>query len=145
MDSGASYALRLDIEKAASLAGALFFEEQGAGPHGESGRIAVDARRFGDIVLARKDVPASYHLAVVADDAFQGVTLVTRGNDLFAATHVQRVMQQLLGLPAPDYAHHRLVLDAQGRKFSKRDQAATLRSLRESGVSVEEIRRRVGL
>ena len=98
---------------------------------------------FGDVVLARKETPAAYHLAVVVDDAFQGVTLVTRGNDLFASAHVQRLLQALLGLPAPAYAHHRLILDEQGRKFSKRDRAVTLRALRESGVTPEEIRARL--
>jgi len=137
--SGASYALRLDAQAAARCAGALSFHEQGAGPCGEHGLIAVDPLLFGDVVLARKDTPASYHLAVVVDDAFQGVSLVTRGNDLFAAAHVQRVLQALLGLPEPAYAHHRLVLDADGRKFSKRDKSVTLRQLRESGIEASEV------
>jgi glutamyl-Q tRNA(Asp) synthetase len=142
--SGAPYALRLDAIKAAELTGALMFEEQGAGPNGEHGVIAVDPVLFGDIVLARKETPTAYHLAVVVDDAFQGVTLVTRGNDLFAATHVQRVLQALLDLPVPRYAHHRLILDSNGRKFSKRDRAVTLRSLRESGETVDGVLRRIG-
>jgi glutamyl-Q tRNA(Asp) synthetase len=137
--SGASYALRLDVTHAARIAGALSFNEQGLGPHGEHGLIAVDPSLFGDVVLARKDIPASYHLAVVVDDAFQGVNLVTRGNDLFAATHVQRLLQSLLGLPMPTYAHHELILDEQGRKFSKRDRAVTLRDLRASGETPETI------
>jgi glutamyl-Q tRNA(Asp) synthetase len=145
IDSGAPYALRLDVAKAAAQAGALSFEEQGSGPNGARGAIAADPLLFGDIVIARKDVPASYHLAVVVEDAFQGVTLVTRGNDLFAATHVQRLLQALLKLPAPAYAHHRLILDAQGRKFSKRDRAVTLKSLRESGVTPAQIREQLGL
>lgn len=145
IDSGALYALRLDVTKAAALAGPLSFEEQSNGPKGERGIIDVNPLLFGDIVIARKDVPASYHLAVVVDDAFQGVTLVTRGNDLFAATHVQRLLQALLGLPTPAYAHHRLILDAQGRKFSKRDRAVTLRSMRESGMMPAQIRERLGL
>ena len=91
--------------------------------------VAVDPLQFGDLVLARKDVPASYHLAVVVDDAFEGISLVTRGDDLLPATHVQCLLQALLGLPEPAYAHHRLILDAQGRKFSKRDQAVTLESI----------------
>jgi glutamyl-Q tRNA(Asp) synthetase len=140
IESGAAYALRLDVQKAAQRAGALSFEEQGSGPHGEHDMITVDPLLFGDIVIARKDVAASYHLAVVADDAFQGVTLVTRGNDLFAATHVQRLLQALLGLPAPAYAHHRLILDERGKKFSKRDQAVTLRELRANGIAPDEIR-----
>jgi glutamyl-Q tRNA(Asp) synthetase len=100
---------------------------------------------LGDVVLARKDVPASYHLAVVVDDALQGVTLVTRGEDLFHATHIQRLLQALLDLPAPAYLHHRLVLDANGKKFSKRDASITLRHLRESGEMPDGIRRLVGL
>ena len=142
--AGRSYALRLDAAKAAVMAGALFFDERGAGPRSESGRIAVDPLAFGDVVLARKETPTAYHLAVVVDDAFQGVTLVTRGHDLFAAAHIHRVLQALLGLPAPAYAHHRLVLDAQGKKFSKRDHAVTLRALREKGVTPKEIRTRLG-
>jgi glutamyl-Q tRNA(Asp) synthetase len=141
--AGAPYALRLDVAKAA--AGALSFEERGAGPNGERGTIAADPRLFGDIVLARKETPTAYHLAVVVDDAFQGVTLVTRGNDLFAATAVQRLLQALLGLPTPAYAHHKLILDEQGRKFSKRDNSVTLRTLRETGVTSAEIRARIGL
>jgi glutamyl-Q tRNA(Asp) synthetase len=141
--SGAAFALRLDSGKAAARAGALSFVEQGRGLHGEQGMIAVDPFLFGDVVLARKEMPTSYHLAVVVDDAWQGVSLVTRGNDLFAATHVQRLLQALLDLPVPDYAHHRLILDRQGRKFSKRDAAATLRSMRENGVTPAQIRDRL--
>ena len=141
--SGIPYALRLDAAKAVRETGTLFFEEGGAGPNGESGRIAVQPLLFGDIVLARKDMPAAYHLAVVTDDAFQGVTLVTRGNDLFAAAHVQRLLQTLLGLPAPAYAHHVLILDEQGKKFSKRNQSVTLRALREAGLTPRDIRARV--
>ena len=143
--SGVPYALRLDSIAAAEMTGALTFEERGAGPNGEHGTIAIDPVLFGDIVLARKETPTAYHLAVVIDDAYQGVTLVTRGHDLFAATHVQRLLQALLDLPAPHYAHHRLILDAEGRKFSKRDQAVTLRSLRESGETVDGILRRIGM
>jgi glutamyl-Q tRNA(Asp) synthetase len=142
--AGAPYALRLDAAKAARLAGPLFFEEGGQGPGGEHGRIAVEAQLFGDVVLARKETPAAYHLAVVCDDAFQGVDLVTRGNDLFAAAHIQRLLQALLGLPAPAYAHHRLILDASGRKFSKRDRAVTLRALRAAGGTPQDIRGRLG-
>jgi glutamyl-Q tRNA(Asp) synthetase len=126
------------VAKAAAKAGPLTFTE-----HGET--IAVDPLQFGDIVLARKDTPASYHLAVVVDDAFQGVTLVTRGSDLLPATHVQRLLQALLGLPAPAYAHHRLIFDDAGKKFSKRDHAATLRDLRDHGVTPEQIRERLNL
>ena len=143
--AGEAYALRLDVGKAAREIGAPFFEERGVGPNGETGRIRVDPLLYGDVVLARKEMPAAYHLAVVVDDAFQGVTLVTRGNDLFASTSVQRLLQALLGLPAPTYAHHRLILDEHGKKFSKRDRAITLRALREAGVTPQEIRARLGL
>ena len=143
--AGVPHALRLDAAKAATLIGPLSFEEQGAGLNGEQGRIAVDPLLFGDIVLARKEMPAAYHLAVAIDDAHQGINRVTRGNDLFAATHVQRLLQALLGLPAPDYAHHHLILDETGKKFSKRDRAVTLRSLRENGVTPREVRARLGL
>ncbi|MBI3676373.1 MAG: tRNA glutamyl-Q(34) synthetase GluQRS [Proteobacteria bacterium] len=139
--SGIPYAMRLDVTSAAARAGDLTFEEGGAGPNAERGTIKVEPNLFGDIVLARKDAPAAYHLAVVVDDAFQGVTLVTRGNDLFAATHVQRLLQALLGLPEPAYAHHRLILDEQGKKFSKRDSSVTLRALRERGATPEQTRK----
>ncbi|HUO02332.1 MAG TPA: tRNA glutamyl-Q(34) synthetase GluQRS [Rhizomicrobium sp.] len=125
---GQSFALRLDAAKAAAAAGPLTFTEHG--------RIyQVDPLLFGDVVLARKDLPAAYHLAVVVDDTFQGVTLITRGADLLPATHVQRLLQALLGYPAPAYAHHRLILDKDGRKFSKRDNAITLRALRAKGIT----------
>lgn len=139
------YALRLDVAEAILRTGQLTFEEKGTGPGGEHGVITAEPALFGDIVLARKDMPAAYHLAVVVDDADQGVTLVTRGNDLFAATHVQRLLQALLDLPAPSYAHHRLILDEHGKKFSKRDQSVTLRALRAAGVTAVEIRARLAL
>jgi glutamyl-Q tRNA(Asp) synthetase len=145
IEAGAPFAMRLDVQRAVARVGALFFEERGSGPHGEHGRIVAEPLSFGDVVLARKDTPASYHLAVVVDDAHQGVTLVTRGHDLFAATHVQRLLQALLALPTPAYAHHRLVLDAEGRKFSKRDRAVTLRALRAAGATPDAIRRKLGL
>ncbi|HEV2652030.1 MAG TPA: tRNA glutamyl-Q(34) synthetase GluQRS [Rhizomicrobium sp.] len=135
---GEAYALRLDAAKAATLAGPLTFSE-----HGEM-RV-VDPLLFGDVVLARKDIPAAYHLAVVVDDAHQGVTLVTRGEDLLPAVHIQRVLQAVMDLPEPAYAHHRLILDANGKKFSKRDGAVTLRSLRAEGLTPFLIRLRLGV
>jgi glutamyl-Q tRNA(Asp) synthetase len=96
-------------------------------------------------VLARKETPTSYHLSVVVDDAIQGITHVVRGQDLFWSTSVHRLLQALLGLPAPDYRHHRLVLDPEGRKLSKSTRATALRELRAQGVTPAEIRRRVGL
>ena len=139
-ENGEVYALRLDAAKASAMAGGMIFAEFGEGP--EHGVVKVDPLLFGDVVLARKGLAASYHLAVVVDDAYQGVTLVTRGQDLFAACHVQRLLQTLLVLPAPDDFHQRLVLDSVGRKFSKRDFAPTLRAMRRSGATPEEIRAR---
>ena len=140
------YALRLDVAKAQRLLGRnLMFEERGRGPKGETGVQIARPELLGDVVLARKELSASYHLAVVVDDALQGVNLVTRGEDLFSATHIQRLLQGLLDLPTPIYAHHRLILDQAGRKFSKRDRAATLSSLREAGATGETVRTMVGL
>ena len=136
--SGAPYTLRLDVAKAAKRAGPLTFREK-------TESMAVDPFLFGDPVLARKDVPASYHLAVVVDDAFQNVGLVTRGEDLLPAAHVQRLLQKLLDLPEPAYAHHRLILDEKGRKFSKRAQAVTLRQMRADGAKTQDIRARLGI
>ncbi|MEI9930760.1 MAG: tRNA glutamyl-Q(34) synthetase GluQRS [Rhizomicrobium sp.] len=141
--SGILYALRLNAEKAAAKAGPLTFQEKGQGPNREHGTIPVEPVSLGDVVLARKEMSAAYHLAVVVDDASQGVTLVTRGNDLFQATHVQRLLQALLDLPEPIYAHHRLILDAEGKKFSKRDFAVTLRELRAHGDAPAKILERL--
>ena len=134
--SGVDYALRLDLDRALALTGALeWIEEAGDGPH----RRLADPAPLGDVVLARKDVPTSYHLAVTVDDAIQGVTLVTRGEDLATATHVHRVLQALLNLPTPRYRHHELVTDAAGRRLSKRDRALTIRAMRASGIGPAEI------
>ena len=145
IERGERYAWRLDVAKAAARVGApLSFEETGAGPHGERGTITAQIDLFGDFVLARKDAPVSYHLAVVVDDALQGITTVTRGNDLFAATAVHRLLQALLDLPVPRYRHHRLICDEHGKRLAKRDQARTLRVLRDQGVTVQEIRTQLG-
>ena len=134
--SGVDYALRLDLDRALALTGALeWIEEAGDGPH----RRLADPAPLGDVVLARKDVPTSYHLAVTVDDAIQEVTLVTRGEDLATATHVHRVLQALLNLPTPRYRHHELVTDAAGRRLSKRDRALTIRAMRASGIGPAEI------
>ena len=141
------FAWRLSLDAAGRSigeAGRLKFIEEGGGPKGQQGRIRVDPRPSGDVVLARKDVGVAYHLAVVVDDALQGVTHVVRGNDLFEATHVQRLLQALLGYPAPAYRHHRLLLGADGKKFSKRDKAETLKAIRERGVSAEQLRAELG-
>jgi glutamyl-Q tRNA(Asp) synthetase len=136
--AGERYALRLDMARAlARVALPLHFEEEG------EGEVPCAPERFGDVVLARKDAPASYHLCATHDDAVQGVTLVTRGEDLKPATHLHRLLQALMGWPAPRYAHHRLLTDDAGRRLAKRDQAMTLRALRERGVAPEEVRRRM--
>lgn len=136
--SGEAYALRLNMTLAASVAGPLAWYDR------DRGEQRAQPELFGDVVLARKDTPTSYHLAVTVDDALQGVELVTRGEDLFAATHVHRLLQALLLLPTPEYRHHRLLVGGSGVRLAKRDQAATLRSLREAGKTPDEVRRLVG-
>lgn len=132
--TGVPYALRLDMAAAlAAIPGSLSFAEQGRG------RIACDPARFGDVVLARKDTPASYHLCVAHDDALQGITLVTRGEDLLAATDIHRLLQALMGWPEPAYAHHRLLTDTTGRRLAKRDGAQSLRDLRAAGLTPAEV------
>ena len=143
--AGESYALRLNMAAAMARTAILSWTETGAGPAGASGSIAARPEQWGDIVLARKETPTSYHLAVVVDDARQGVTHVVRGQDLFWATSVHRLLQALLGLPAPTYHHHRLIVDAEGRKLSKSTRATALRELRQSGATPADIRRMVGL
>ena len=152
---GDAFALRLDMRRAiAALGGAgvarkLSFKELGQGPNGERGKIALDPdfliRACGDVALARKEIPTSYHLAVVLDDAHQGVTHVTRGEDLFAATAIHRLLQALFGRPTPHYRHHRLIRDAEGRRLAKRDRDAGLAELRAGGASPADIRKMVGL
>jgi glutamyl-Q tRNA(Asp) synthetase len=136
--TGEVYALRLDVTKASGLTGPLTYTERGL-------RHAVNPFRFGDIVIARKDMPTSYHLSVVVDDAHQQVSLVTRGEDLRSATHIQRLLQALLKLPEPAYNHHPLVLDEDGKKFSKRDGAVSLQSLRDAGATPADVRARIGV
>jgi len=136
--AGEAYALRLDVTKASALTGPLTYTERGL-------RHAVNPFRFGDIVIARKDMPTSYHLAVVVDDSHQQVSLVTRGEDLRSATHIQRLLQALLKLPEPAYNHHPLVLDEDGKKFSKRDGAVSLQSMRDAGATPADIRARIGV
>lgn len=143
--SGAPYALRLDMAKAIACTGPLTWQEDGAGPDGETGPVAARPQAWGDVVLARKDTPTSYHLSVAVDDALQAITDVVRGQDLFHATSVHRLLQALLGLPAPRYRHHRLVLDREGRKLAKSTGATGLRELRIQGLSPEDIRTRLGL
>ena len=144
-ESGESFALRLAMDAAVARAGVLAWSESGLGPHGQTGQITAAPQRWGDVVLARKELPASYHLAAVLDDALQGVTDVVRGQDLFWSTSIHRLLQALLGLPEPAYHHHKLILDTDGGKLSKSTQATGLRELRSSGATPRDIRRTVGL
>ena len=139
--SGAPYATRLDMRRAIEWTGPLNWWEEGAGKLGEGGYVGANPAAWGDVVLARKDSPASYHLAVVVDDASQCVTHVVRGADLYRSTDVHRVLQELLGLPSPHYGHHKLILDADGRKLSKSTQATGLRELRAQGATARDISR----
>ena len=147
LEAGEAYAWRLSLEAAERLLGGfdrLSFVEEGQGPGGEQGEVVARPELGGDVVLARKDVGVAYHLAVVHDDALQGVTHVIRGQDLFEATHVQRLLQALLGLPTPVYRHHRLLTGPDGKRFAKRDGAQTLRSLREAGITAADLRAEMG-
>ncbi len=137
--AGDPYAIRLDAMAVLERCGGLSWHDRGLG------RQPVDINAMGDVVIARKDVPASYHLAVVVDDAEQGVTLVTRGQDLAPATHVHRQLQAALHLPAPDYHHHGLITDPDGRRIAKRDNPESLRMLREAGVTSAEVWARLGV
>jgi glutamyl-Q tRNA(Asp) synthetase len=145
MRSGVPYALRLDTQAAAHRVGRLTWNEAGSGPAGETGTITAAPEVWGDVLLARKDSPTSYHLSVVIDDAAQGITHVVRGQDLFWATGMHRLLQTLLSLPAPRYHHHRLIRDAGGEKLAKSTQATGLRELREQGLTPTKIRRMLGL
>ena len=142
--AGEPYALRLDMVKAMERAGPLFWSETGAPPEAAE---ATQARpdTWGDVVLARKETPTSYHMAVVVDDALQGITHVVRGQDLFASTSVHRLLQSLLGLPSPNYGHHRLMLDRDGRKLAKSTGAVALAALRREGAKPADIRAMIGL
>jgi glutamyl-Q tRNA(Asp) synthetase len=139
------YALRLDMAAAMARTGTLDWRETGRGPEGETGRVPAAPAQWGDVVLGRKETPTSYHLAVVIDDALQEVTDVVRGEDLFRATSVHRVLQALLDLPAPTYHHHRLIRDAAGRKLAKSTHATGLRELRAQGLTPAAIRTLIGL
>jgi glutamyl-Q tRNA(Asp) synthetase len=143
--SGAPTALRLDMAAACTRAGELSWIEQGEGPDGETGSVTARPQAWGDVILARKETPTSYHISVVLDDALQGVTDVVRGQDLFWSTSVHRLLQQLLELPQPVYRHHRLVLDAAGHKLSKSTLATGLRELRAQGATSADVRRLAGL
>lgn len=132
--AGESFVLRLDMAAAIRQTGLLTWNDRTAGP------IHAKPEEFGDVVLARKDIPTSYHIAVTVDDALQGVTLVTRGKDLFSTTHIHRLLQELLCLNVPDWHHHALLLDNSGRRVAKRDNPLTLRQLRDAGNTPAEAR-----
>lgn len=148
LNRGESFAWRLSLKHSQDLLGEDFarlaFVEVQPGSNTEH-RTLAQPQLLGDVILARKDTPVSYHLAVVHDDALQGVTHVIRGEDLRISTHVHVLLQRLLGLPSPVYLHHRLILGPDGRRYAKRDSAMTLAALREAGVSPGDIRARIGL
>jgi glutamyl-Q tRNA(Asp) synthetase len=143
--SGAPYALRLDMNAAVARVGTLTWVEVGTQPDEEHETLLARPDVWGDVVLARKETPTSYHLSVVMDDALQGVTHVVRGEDLQASTAVHRLLQELLGVPAPHYHHHRLILDEAGHKLSKSTQATGLRELRAQGMTPSDVRRAIGM
>ena len=138
MEEGVPFALRLNVAKALKETGPLHWNDK------KRGKIEAKPEEFGDVVLARKDTPTSYHLSVVLDDDLQDISLVTRGQDLFEATHIHRLLQELLGLKVPDYDHHPLMTDDDGKRYAKRDKSKTLKALRESGCSPEDVRKMVG-
>ena len=138
IEMGEAYALRLDMSRAVSIVGPLTWFER------SHGKINAQPERFGDVVLARKDAPTSYHLAVTVDDHLQGISLVTRGADLSDATHVHRLLQSLLGYSTPEYCHHRLLTDETGRRLAKREGDVTIRALREAGYTPDEVRMMTG-
>jgi glutamyl-Q tRNA(Asp) synthetase len=137
---GRPFALRLRMQEATRRVGPLAWREYGSGPRGEIGEVMAQPLAWGDIVLARKEMPTSYHLAVTLDDARQRVTHVVRGQDLFWSTSVHRLLQTLLGLPVPVYTHHRLVLDVAGVKLAKSTKSTALRELRAAGVTPDDVR-----
>ncbi|HRL06317.1 MAG TPA: tRNA glutamyl-Q(34) synthetase GluQRS [Brevundimonas diminuta] len=146
---GRPFAWRLSLERAKEALGgavwdALSFIEEGSGPDGETGRVKARPETAGDVVLARKDAGTAYHLAVTHDDALQGISHVIRGQDLFEATHIQRLIQALMDWPAPVYRHHRLLAGPDGRRYAKRDRSVTLAELREGGLTPEALRAELG-
>lgn len=147
--AGKPFAWRLSLDRAREALGeavwnGLTFEEEGEGPDGETGTVAVRPEAAGDVVLARKDTGVAYHLAVTHDDALQGIDHVIRGLDLFEATHVQRLIQTLMGWPQPVYRHHRLLTGPDGRRYAKRDRSVTLAELRAGGLTAEGLRAELG-
>ena len=137
--AGEAYALRINMAVAIARTGPLSWHDR------EAGTVAARPERFGDVVLARKDTPTSYHLAVTWDDHLQDITLVTRGQDLFEATDVHRLLQSLLDLNVPGYHHHKLLTDGNGERYAKRNRSVTLKSLRDDGKTPDDIRTMIGL
>jgi glutamyl-Q tRNA(Asp) synthetase len=150
LTEGRPYAWRLSLDRAREALGqaawdGLSFLEEGRGPNGEQGRVRARPETAGDVVLARKDAGTAYHLAVTHDDALQGVSHVVRGQDLFEATHIQRLIQALMGWPEPVYRHHQLLTGPDGRRYAKRDRSVTLAELRAGGMTAAELREQLGL
>lgn len=149
LDEGRPFAWRLSLERAREALGetvwtSLTFTEDGCGPDGQHGVVPVRPEIAGDVVLARKDTGVAYHLAVTHDDALQGVTHVIRGQDLFEAAHVQRLIQTLMDWPEPTYRHHRLLTGPDGRRYAKRDRSVTLADLRAGGMTAQDLREELG-
>jgi glutamyl-Q tRNA(Asp) synthetase len=147
---GRAFAWRLSLDRAKEALGgaaweALSFVEEGTGPNGETCVVQARPETAGDVVLARKDAGTAYHLAVTHDDALQGISHVIRGRDLFEATHIQRLIQALMGWPAPIYRHHRLLAGPDGRRYAKRDRSVTLAELRAGGMTPEALRAELGV
>ncbi len=146
--AGRPFAWRLSLRAARNVLGArwdqLGFTELGEGSQGERGAVHARPEILGDVVLARKDIATSYHLAVTHDDAAQGISHVFRGRDLFESTHVHVLLQALMGWPTPAYHHHRLICDTAGKRLATRDHAASLAALREAGIDAREVRARLG-
>jgi len=146
---GEAFAWRLSVRACRDHLGPRFdqleFEETGQGPDGAQGVLLARPDALGDVILGRKDVGTSYHLACTHDDALQDITHVIRGEDLFFATHLHRLLQALMDWPVPVYHHHPLLLDRSGKRYAKRDQALTLRHLRGAGETPDTLRRRMGL
>jgi len=138
VNGGEAHALRLDMAKTIDITGALSWQDQ------KLGKQPAKLDKFGDVILARKDIPTSYHLAVTVDDALQGITLVTRGEDLADATGIHRLLQSVLGYDVPAYLHHPILTDGEGKRFAKRDQSVTIRSLRAIGKTPQDIRSMIG-
>ena len=148
LDEGRPFAWRLSLDRAREALGAawtdLAFVEEGTGPAGETGLIRARPETAGDVVLARKDAGVAYHLAATHDDALQGVTHVIRGHDLFEAAHIQRLIQALMGWPAPIYRHHRLLTGPDGKRYAKRDRSQTLAERRAGGMTPQALRVELG-